>query len=288
VQAREELVKTEDGRQLWTATSGTGPTPVLCHGGPGFWDNLGSVGEMVDDLVTIHRWDQRGAGRSERTGPYSAARFVADLEVLRKHWGYENWIVGGHSFGASLGLFYALAYPQRTRALIYISGVGVGRKWHEAYREERSRRLADRAERWLELRSKERDPQDEREYAALNWSADFADRTKALELAEAEVRETGFYDRIFPNDETNRTINSEMNGLDEETLIKQCEQLECPVLILHGDSDPRPAWALDSLVAALPDARLESLYSCGHLPWVEDPTHTRSALRDFLKGLLVC
>jgi proline iminopeptidase len=79
-----------------------------------------------------------------------------------------------------------------------------------------------------------------------------------------------------------------MNGLDEETLIEQCEQIDGPVLILQGDSDPRPEWALVSLVAALPDVRLEILPSCGHLPWVEDPTGTRSALRDFLKGLLIC
>jgi proline iminopeptidase len=288
VRAREEVVTTDDGCRLWTATSGSGTPLVVCHGGPGFWDNLAPVAEMVDDLVTIHRWDQRGAGRSSRTGPYSVARFIADLEALRMHWGYENWIVGGHSFGASLALLYTLAYPQHTRALIYISGVGVGQKWHEGYREERFRRLADKAERWLDLRAKERDPQDEREYAALNWSADFADRTRALELAEAEVRETGFYDQLFPNDETNRTLNSEMNGLEEETLIKQCEQLDCPALILHGDSDPRPAWALDSLVAALPDVRLEILPSCGHLPWVEVPTQARFALRHFLKGILVC
>jgi proline iminopeptidase len=284
MQAAVEFATTEDGCQLWTATSGSGPPLVLCHGGPGFWDNLGPVAEMVDDLMTVHRWDQRGAGRSNRVGPYSVARFVTDLEVLKKHWDYESWIVGGHSFGASLALFYALAYPQRTRALIYISGVGVGQKWHEAYREERLRRLADKAERWLELRSKERDPQDEREYAALNWSADFADRTRALELAEAEVSETGFYDLLFPNDETNRTLNSEMNSLDEETLIRQCEQLHYPVLILHGESDPRPAWALDSLVAGLPEVQLEILPSCGHLPWIEQAELTKRILREFLSS----
>jgi proline iminopeptidase len=120
----------------------------------------------------------------------------------------------------------------------------------------------------------------------LDWSADFGNRTRALELAKAEVRATGFYDRLFPNDESNRMLNSELNGLDEERLVEQCAKLGCPVLILHGDSDPRPAWALDSLVAALPDVRLEILPSCGHLPWVEQPFSTKSALRNFLSRIL--
>jgi pimeloyl-ACP methyl ester carboxylesterase len=139
--------------------------------------------------------------------------------------------------------------------------------------------------RWPESRTSQGN-REEREYAGLNWSADFGDRTRALELAKAEVGATGFYDQLFPNDETNRTLNCEMNRLDEETLVEQCAKLGCRVLILHGDSDLRPAWALDSLVAAFSDVRLEILISCGHLPWLEQPFSTKSALRNFLSRIL--
>ena len=58
---------------------------------------------MVEDLAEVICWDQRGGGRSDRSGPYSIARFVADLERLRHAHGLERWVVGGHSWGGSFG-----------------------------------------------------------------------------------------------------------------------------------------------------------------------------------------
>jgi len=64
---REEHVAV-DGAELWCATSGHGPGLVLAHGGPGMSDNLGPVAAMVDDLATVHRFDQRACGRSSGQG----------------------------------------------------------------------------------------------------------------------------------------------------------------------------------------------------------------------------
>ena len=58
------------------------------------YDYLAPVADMVDDLVTVYRYDQHGGGRSERTLPYSFSTFVDDLEGLRRHWGLNQWIVG--------------------------------------------------------------------------------------------------------------------------------------------------------------------------------------------------
>jgi len=59
--AREEWVVADDGATLWTATTGSGPPLVLCHGGPGWWSHEAPVAAMVDDLVTVHRWAHRDA-----------------------------------------------------------------------------------------------------------------------------------------------------------------------------------------------------------------------------------
>ncbi|WP_329162061.1 alpha/beta fold hydrolase [Streptomyces sp. NBC_01717] len=58
---------------------------VFCHGGPGISDFLGDLADLLTDRTTVHRWDQRGCGRSQRRGPYSVARSVADLDVVRRH-----------------------------------------------------------------------------------------------------------------------------------------------------------------------------------------------------------
>ncbi len=116
----EEYVEADDGVRLWTATSGSGSPLVLCHGGPGLWDDQGPIVGMVSDLVTVHRWDQRGCGRSTGSGPYTVQRFVADLEDIREHFGHARWIVGGHSWGATLALRYAFAMKTRWRAAVLL------------------------------------------------------------------------------------------------------------------------------------------------------------------------
>jgi proline iminopeptidase len=128
----EALISADDGCALWTARSGSGPPLVLCHGGPGMWDYLAPVAAMLDDRCTVYRWDQRGGGRSGAAPPYSTQRFEDDLEALRAGFGHERWMVGGHSWGATLALTYALRFPERVSAVLYISGTGIGAAWREA------------------------------------------------------------------------------------------------------------------------------------------------------------
>src|SRR5262245_19440250 len=106
---------------------GSGPGVALCHGGPGLWDYLSPVSAVARESARVVRWDQRGCGRSGPTTVHTVARYVDDLEEIRKAYAFERWVVGGHSWGASLALQYALRHPDRTRALLYISGTGIGR-----------------------------------------------------------------------------------------------------------------------------------------------------------------
>lgn len=112
---------------IWTESSGVadGVPLVLAHGGPGLSNNLRPVAAMVDDVARVHRYDQRGCGRSSEGGPFDIATFVADLDALRAHWGHDRWVVGGHSWGAVLSLFYALAHPERTLGVVYLAGTSV-------------------------------------------------------------------------------------------------------------------------------------------------------------------
>src|SRR6476661_6637915 len=88
---------------------------------------------MLDDRATVYRYDQRACGRSSGGPPYTLDAAVADLEALRRHWGHERWVVFGHSWGATLGLAYALAHPDHSRALIYMSSTGIHAEWREEF-----------------------------------------------------------------------------------------------------------------------------------------------------------
>ncbi|WP_126583608.1 alpha/beta fold hydrolase [Tengunoibacter tsumagoiensis] len=72
-------------------------------------------------MVTTYRYDQRSCGRSTGDPLYDVKTAVADLDALRAHWNLPQWIVLGHSWGATLALAYCLEYPSRVRALMYIS-----------------------------------------------------------------------------------------------------------------------------------------------------------------------
>ncbi len=135
----EEFVDVYDVR-LWTTRTGVGLPIVLCNGGPGCGDYLEPVAAVMEDLAHVHRWEQRGCGRSGKTGPYDQATAIADLEELRRHFGYERWVVGGHSWGANLALAYACEHPERVLGMISLSGTGITEAWTAEYRRTREER----------------------------------------------------------------------------------------------------------------------------------------------------
>jgi len=48
------------------------------------------------------------------------------------------------------------------------------------------------------------------------------------------------------------------------------QQIQCPVVAIHGDYDPHPAEGIEQpLSAVLTDFRFILLRNCGHLPWLE-------------------
>lgn len=281
---QERLIETDDGVTLWTASQGAGPPMLLCHGGPGLWDQLEPLAEMVTDHVTAIRWDQRGAGRSARVGPYRLERFIADIEAIRSAYGFSRWIVGGHSWGATLALRYALAHPDRVDALVCLSGTDA--RWssrnHERYRTNRLVRLGEHRERWEELRALEqRTPEEDEELTILTFSTDFATRADSIELAKKWN-----YDRFPINYECNSTLNAELATEDDDELLAACGRLDIPAVVIHGDCDPRPIDGPAELANALPRATLVPLSNVGHVPWAEHPHLLRSKLRTFVQDVV--
>lgn len=273
------------GARLWTVRQGEGPPLVLCHGGPGMWVYLGLVAGMIDDLATVYRCDQRGCGRSTGAPPYDVATAVADLDALREHWGVEEWIVAGHSWGAALALFYCLAHPDRARALVYLSSSGIDPAWRDAFHANlltilgpEGRREMDRLRNRHAMAEGERRSAASRELTAYSLSAYFADRTRARERTRALFTD-GF--------EMNWEVNVEL-GEDAHRLLERGDlrgglsDLRIPALVLHGDADPLPAWTARGLAALLPNAELAILPGVGHFPWLERPDAFRDVLRRFL------
>lgn len=112
-----------DGHWLYVEEVGTrGASPVLfLHGGPG--SGCQHAQRALFDLDRHHAFlfDQRGAGRSH---PYlsrtanTTQHLIADIELIRRHFGIEKWLVTGGSWGATLALAYAQTHPERVTGLV--------------------------------------------------------------------------------------------------------------------------------------------------------------------------
>lgn len=248
-------VRADDNCRLWTAETGHGEPLIMCHGGPGLWDMSGSLAARLAERLTVIRWDQRGCGRSERRGPYSVPRSAADLDAVLGQ--RARAALFGHSWGATLALRYALDHPDRVSTLVYVSGTGLGWTWREPFGRAISAKLAPHQAQLEELRARGED----REVAILQWSADFSDGREREHAEEMAAPWFGInqdcYTEIWT--ELQRTWH-------EDELIAECRGLEVPVLIIDGERDLRPRWAVDSLERALPDVRRVVLPRCRPYP----------------------
>lgn len=271
-----------NGVSLWTATQGGGPPVVLCHGGPGLYDYLDPVAGTIDDLATVHRYDQRGCGRSDDGGPCDITTFLGDLDALRAYWGHEAWTVIGHSWGATLALLYAIQRPQRVRRLVYMSGTGVDPSWHADYRRNREARLSPTGRSRLRELERRRAAASGAELDRIN-----GERAALLEATEyydpARLDELPRYDRFPVNYRLNTVLNAEMNRIEESgELPEQISHIAVPALVLDGEADPRPRWAREQVARLIPGSRHVTIERSGHDPWVEQPEATTAAIREFL------
>ncbi|HEU5428772.1 MAG TPA: alpha/beta hydrolase [Actinocrinis sp.] len=288
----ESFVVTDDGCRLWTARHETanatpdvaqaGPdsAAILCHGGPGFWDTLAPIAELLAERGPAIRWDQRGGGRSQHQGPYTLLRFTADLDAVRSAHQVDRPVLVGHSWGASLALQYFLTHPDRVRALIYIAGTGLSWDWRPQHNAACARALAPVAAKFAALRALPRPTAGQRrEEDFIRLLTEFSDPGAARGHVERLLSP------YFVSDPAvNQALNAEMRALAEADLIERCRALpeRVPVLIVDGALDPRPRWAVDALAAALPNVRRVTLTAAGHLPWLDSPAEFAAAIREFV------
>jgi len=98
-----------------------GKPVVFLHGGPGA-GLIPDYRRFFDrDAYRIILFEQRGAGRSiphASLDDNTTWHLVQDIEQIREHFGIEQWLVFGGSWGSTLSLAYAESHPERVRGLV--------------------------------------------------------------------------------------------------------------------------------------------------------------------------
>jgi proline iminopeptidase len=282
--ARQGLLSLEDAR-LFYEVLGSGDPIVVVHGGPGLDHTYLRPG--LDALAahnTVIYYDQRGTGRSTAAlepDVINLDAFVEDIDALRLALGYDKITVLAHSFGALIGLEYAVRHPDALRALILMNPVEPGTRFKDqlAARQLAAATPEDSAD-LAELTSTEgfaaHDPATVSEVYRVLFRQTLRDRSRISEL-NLDLAET-----TAKNGSQVATLLGESMG--EVDWWDRLPGIGVPTLVLQGRYDLEPIAMSRALAAALPSGRL-ALLNSGHFPYIEDRDGMLSAISSFFVDL---
>lgn len=118
-----QMLPVGGGHRIYVETVGKadGVPAVYLHGGPGSGCQPGHRRLFDPMRFRAVLFDQRGAGRSlpsRNRQDNTTEDLIADMEAIRETLGIDRWLVVGGSWGATLALAYAEAYPQRVSGIV--------------------------------------------------------------------------------------------------------------------------------------------------------------------------
>lgn len=319
------LLDVGDGNLVHWEVSGNpaGRPALVVHGGPGSGSSPHNRRYFDPEAYRLVLFDQRGCGRSTPHASDPAAdmsvnttaHLVADMERLREHLGIEQWLLYGGSWGATLILAYAEAYPERVTGIVLAAVTttrrseiawlyeGAGRFFPEAHerfragagapsdptRADGAKDLprADGAQALVEAYSALLNHPDRavREKAAADWCA-WEDA-----VLSTEGQGTPYTDRV---DDTRLGFvricaHYFAHGawLAEGALLRDAHRLAgIPGVLIQGRLDmagpPTTAWELSR---AWPDAELHVIEDAGHLGDLRTRELILAALDRFARGV---
>jgi pimeloyl-ACP methyl ester carboxylesterase len=258
---------TVEGVRVRYLDVGEGPAVVLLHG---FASSIENWVAVIPALKAKHRvlaLDLKGFGWTDRpTGDYSPAAQAALVRAVMKERGIDNAAIVAHSWGSSVALAFALAYPEATdRLALYDAWVyesqlpsmfqlaraqGVGEFLFAAFYSERG---------------------DER-LAHAFYDPEIIPE-KLIEDVERAMERPG----------TRAAALEAVRGMRFAEVESRYPTIKAPTLLLWGREDVvTPLSIGERLSRELPGARLVVYPRCGHFPMIEAIAASNRELLAFL------
>jgi len=258
---------TVNGTHLYYERAGTGHPLVLIHGftlNTQMWEDQFAV--FAQHYQTI-RYDMRGFGRSALPAeePFTA---VDDLRALLDALGVSRTFVLGLSLGGSVAIDFALAYPDRTSALVLVDPALHGWQWSEAF---------SQSMRELEIVARTQGV----EMARQRWLAYpfFLPARERPELAERLAQIVASYTGwswLHASPERNTDLPE----------VRPLERISTPTLLVMGERDIEEFQAIANHIScSIPHLTKLVLPGVGHLANMEAPESFNKVVLRFLGSL---
>jgi pimeloyl-ACP methyl ester carboxylesterase len=248
-----------NGIQIAYMRRGSGKPLVLVHGYPldhTIWNEVSPLLENDFDLILP---DLRGFGQSEVVeSQYKISDMAADIVGLLDQLGIQQTAITGHSMGGYVALAFARAYPDR------MLGLGL---------------------------------------VASQAPADSLERQQGRYAAAAEIMKTGvapvaegMSPKLTPDERVQafvRALIAEQQSAGLAGALKAMAErgdstsilssFQFPVALVHGEADELiPIQRAQEIKAAISHATLMELSGVGHMPMLEKPQATATALKNLL------
>jgi pimeloyl-ACP methyl ester carboxylesterase len=262
-----------DGMNVHLRDEGTGPAILLLHGTSASlhtWDGWAASLRSANRVV---RLDLPGFGLTgaHPSRDYSIEAYVSFLEHFVETTGVKRFVLAGSSLGGNIAWNYALAHPQRVRALVLVDSGGYPLS-------SAGRPIAFRFARWPVI------PDlllglDPRRLVEDGLKKSYGDpsriRPKILEryyeLALGPGNRKAFLDRM-------RTPQPDASA--------RIRGIKTPTLVLWGTLDRLiPVQAAHRFARDVAGSHLVVYDDLGHIPMEEDPQRTVADVQQFLSTL---
>jgi pimeloyl-ACP methyl ester carboxylesterase len=260
-----------DGFRLHYDDRGQGAPVLFLHGFSSFlqaWD--GVAGDLQNSFRVI-QLDLPGHGQSDRRPadytPAGVARTVrAFLDALH----VDRVTVVAHSWGCGVALALALEAPDRVERLVLVDGWVFDDQANLFMRWSRAKGLGEAL--WNQFYD---------QHVELRYGMAFQEPERHMdERAFAAVKRY----MAYPGSEA--AALAIIRGLaDLKAQQARYGQVRQPTQLIwcRDDEVARLPYG-DRLADTLPDARIEVLRGCNHMPMIEQPVRFQSVLRRFLLG----
>jgi pimeloyl-ACP methyl ester carboxylesterase len=261
-----------------------GPALVLLHGSNASLHTWEPWVAALGDTWRIVTLDLPGHGLTGRVpdDDYSMTAFVATVAAVTDHLGIDTFALGGNSMGGGVTWQFALAHPDRVRAMVLVDAVGLW-SWREQAGPPRGSGspLAFRllGQDWFRGIARNIDP---KLLIGQGLRASFYNP----ELVD-DAMITRYYDMAIREGSRSATLarfGSFRRAADAPE--PDLGTLTQPTLVLWGEHDSLiPPTVGQRFVEVLPNARLIVYPDAGHIPMEEVPDRSAADVRAFLSAL---